>query len=36
MEITLYSNDIDEYLKADSVIDYDNESVQELADSSKN
>lgn len=32
MEITLYSNDIDEYLKADSVIDYDNESVRELAD----
>lgn len=32
MDITLYSNKIDEYLKCDNVIDYDNESVIELAD----
>lgn len=32
MNITLYSNKIDEYLKHDNVIDYDNEAISELAD----
>ena len=32
MNIVLYSNKIDEYLKHDNVIDYDNEAVAELAD----
>lgn len=32
MNIILYSNKIDEYLKHDNVIDYDNESIIELAD----
>lgn len=32
MDIILYSNRIDEYLKYDSVIDYNNESIKELAD----
>lgn len=32
MNIVLYSDKIDEYLKHDSVIDYDNEAVTELAD----
>ena len=32
MNITLYSNKIDEYLKHDNVIDYDNESISELTD----
>ena len=31
MNIVLYSNKIDEYLKHDNVIDYDNEAVTELA-----
>ena len=32
MNIVLYSNKINEYLKHDNVIDYDNEAVTELAD----
>jgi transglutaminase-like putative cysteine protease len=32
MNIILYSNKIDEYLKHDNVIDYDNEAITELAD----
>lgn len=32
MNIVLYSNKIDEYLKHDNVIDYDNKAVQKLAD----
>lgn len=32
MNITLYSNKIDEYLKHDDVIDYENEAITELAD----
>ena len=32
MDIVLYSNKIDEYLKCDDVIDYDNEAITELAD----
>lgn len=32
MDIILYSNQLDEYLKHDSVIDYDNKSITELAD----
>ena len=32
MDIILYSNQLDEYLKHDSVIDYDNKSIIELAD----
>ncbi|MDE6749766.1 MAG: transglutaminase-like domain-containing protein [Lachnospiraceae bacterium] len=32
MNITLYSNKIDEYLKHDNVIDYENEAISELAD----
>ena len=32
MNIVLYSNKIDEYLKHDNVIDYENEAVMELAD----
>lgn len=32
MDITLYSNKLDEYLKHDSVIDYDNRAIIELAD----
>lgn len=32
MNIVLYSNKIDEYLKHDNVIDYDNEAITELAD----
>ena len=32
MDIILYSNKMDEYLKHDSVIDYDNKSITELAD----
>lgn len=32
MNIILYSNKIDEYLKHDSVIDYDNKAIMELAD----
>lgn len=32
MNIILYSNKIDEYLKHDNVIDYDNEAIIELAD----
>ncbi|MCM1287752.1 MAG: transglutaminase-like domain-containing protein [Clostridium sp.] len=32
MDIILYSNKIEEYLKHDNVIDYDNESIIELAD----
>ena len=32
MNIVLYSNEIDEYLKPDNVIDYDNEAIIELAD----
>ena len=31
MDIILYSNQLDEYLKHDSVIDYDNKSITELA-----
>ena len=33
MEIVPYNNNIEEYLKLDNVIDYDNESIQQLADS---
>lgn len=33
MEIVPYNNNIEEYLKSDNVIDYDNESIQKLADS---
>ena len=32
MDIILYSNELDEYLKHDSVIDYDNKSIIEMAD----
>lgn len=32
MDIILYSNKIDEYLKCDSVIDYDNDSIIEMTD----
>ena len=32
MDIILYSNKVDEYLKHDSVIDYDNKAIVELAD----
>lgn len=32
MELVLYANKIDEYLKHDSVIDYKNEAITELAD----
>lgn len=32
MDIILYTNNIDEYLKLDNVIDYDNEAIIELAD----
>ncbi|MCM1496590.1 MAG: transglutaminase-like domain-containing protein [Bacteroides sp.] len=32
MDIVLYSNNIDEYLKYDNVIDYDNNAITELAD----
>lgn len=32
MNIVLYSNKIEEYLKHDNVIDYDNEAIMELAD----
>lgn len=32
MNIILYSNKMDEYLKHDSVIDYDNKAIMELAD----
>ena len=32
MDIILYSNKMDEYLKHDSVIDYDNKVIMELAD----
>lgn len=32
MNITLYSNKIDDYLKRDDVIDYENEAITELAD----
>lgn len=32
MDIILYSNKMDEYLKHDSVIDYDNKAIIELAD----
>lgn len=32
MELILYSNNIDEYLKHDSVVDYDDKAVTELAD----
>lgn len=32
MDIVLYSNSINEYLKRDSVIDYDNKAIIELAD----
>lgn len=32
MDIILYSNKIDEYLKHDRVIDYDNKAIIELAD----
>lgn len=32
MDIILYSNQLDEYLKHDSVIDYDNKSITKLAD----
>lgn len=32
MDINLYSNEPDEYLKHDSVIDYDNKSIIEMAD----
>ena len=32
MNIVLYSNKIDEYLKHDNVIDFDNETIIELAD----
>ena len=32
MDITLYSNKIDDYLKHDDVIDYENEAIIELAD----
>ena len=31
MDIVLYSNKIDDYLKCDNVIDYDNETIIELA-----
>lgn len=31
MELTLYINALDEYLKADSVVDYDHKAIQELA-----
>lgn len=30
--LILYSDKIDEYLKCDSVIDYDNKAIMELAD----
>ena len=33
MDVVLYSNKMDEYLKHDNVIDYDNEAITELADS---
>lgn len=33
MQLILYSNKIDEYLKHDSIIDYDDKAVTELADS---
>ena len=32
MNIVLFTNNIDEYLKHDNVIDYDNEAISELAD----
>lgn len=32
MDITLYSDKIDDYLKCDSVIDYDNKAIMELSD----
>lgn len=32
MNLVLYSNQIDDYLKCDNVIDYDNEDIAELAD----
>ncbi|MCD7809308.1 MAG: hypothetical protein LUH02_08190 [Erysipelotrichaceae bacterium] len=32
MDIILYSNKIDEYLKCGSVIDYDNNEIIEMAD----
>lgn len=32
MNLVLYSNKIDEYLKHDDVIDYENEAIAELAD----
>lgn len=32
MDIVLYLNDINEYLKRDNVIDYDNDAIRELAD----
>ena len=32
MDIVLYSNKIDEYLKHDNVVDYDNKAITELAD----
>ena len=32
MDIILYSNEPDEYLKHDSVVDYDNKSIIEMAD----
>lgn len=31
MDIVLYSNKIDDYLKCDNVIDYDNETIIDLA-----
>lgn len=32
MDIVPYSNEIDEYLKADDVIDFKNKSIMQLAD----
>lgn len=32
MDIILYSNKVDEYLKYDNVVDYDNHAITELAD----
>lgn len=32
MDLVLYTNNVDEYLKHDNVIDYDNEAIAEQAD----
>ena len=35
MELKLYTNDLNEYLKCDAVVDFDNASVRKLADAEK-